>query len=33
MATSRPDLKIEPSDGCSCGSTILDRYLRAQASQ
>jgi GNAT superfamily N-acetyltransferase len=39
MATSRPDLKIEPlaphhdRGGFSCGVDSLDRYLRTQASQ
>lgn len=39
MATSRPDLKIEPlaprhdRNGFSCGVDALDRYLRTQASQ
>ena len=39
MATSRPDLRIEPlaphhdRDGFSCGVDSLDRYLRTQASQ
>ncbi|HEY7296380.1 MAG TPA: GNAT family N-acetyltransferase [Xanthobacteraceae bacterium] len=39
MATSRPDLKIEPlaphhdRNGFSCGVDSLDRYLRTQANQ